>query len=177
MASQSPWVLVLEDDAVPHGLDLLFAAELLADAELVWISSRANPRGRNMSPAVPRFLPLRETLSARLHLGPGAAALGMDAYLLSAEGARKLLAAVARDGFGSPVDWRLPRYATREEEREDYATAPWYRHHFGLHAGRPFAWGVVRAYVSLPHLTRLRGGPSSRKQENAAAASALTAAG
>lgn len=172
-AGSAPWALLLEDDSAPRGLARLLSTEIPTDAEIIWTSVRADPEGRQARPGVPRVAPLVEALRRRTTLAPGPAAFGTDGYLLSREGAIKLLAAVRRDGFEGHVDWRLVRYSLPEALCAEFGTAAWFSSPHGLNARRrAIGWGILNAYACSPAVTRVVPSlPSQRKLHDGHAAS------
>ena len=160
--------LVLEDDVLPM-LPLpagLGGLNLPAEYDVCFVNDRMQPR----LPAVTiaqatdwQTVPFADSFAT---FDPDDNAPGADGYLLSAAGARKLLAWVEQDGFAHDVDWRLVTYGLTEA---DQATLPRHSH----------AWGVVdglrhlvqrsdrlRAYVLHPALTRSVPIASDREDDN-----------
>ena len=91
---------------------------------------------------------------------------GGDGYILSREGARKLLDWVEADGFSDDVDWRLIAYGlTLAEiaalERPSHA-GPWLER-ISQVVRRPER---LEAYVLHPPLIRTVGVSSDREDEN-----------
>ena len=168
----APWTLLLEDDSAPRGLARLLAAKVPADADIIWTSVRADPAGRQARPGAPRIAPLLEALRGRMTLDAGPAAFGTDGYLLSREGAVKLLGAVRRDGFSGHVDWRLVRYSLPEALHDEFKMAPWFSSPHGLNARHDgIGWGILNAYACSPAVTRVVPSlPSQRKLHDSPAA-------
>ncbi len=159
--------LVIEDDVVPL-LDLpprLGPLGLPPDYDLCFVNDRLEPR---LPPEeVERTGDFRAfTLAdAMATFPPEDNAPGADGYLVSAAGARKLLAWVAEDGFGADVDWRLLAYGLTPGEIDALP--------------RGHAWGVLsalqhrvgraerlRAHVLYPALIRTVPVSSDREDEN-----------
>lgn len=112
--------LVIEDDVVPL-LDWpprLGPLGLPPGYDLCFVNDRLEPR---LPPDMVeraddlRTLTLAEAMAT---FPPEDNAPGADGYLVSAAGARKLLAWVAEDGFGGDVDWRLLAYGLTPGEIE-----------------------------------------------------------
>jgi len=156
------WTLILEDDAVPLGVERLFGVALPDDADFVAITRRGD-MFRRKGRETPRAVPLVEHVLAKASLRPGERrAPGAEGYLLSRQGARALLAAVGRDGFHGFVDWRLWRYGIGEEDI--------------ARIGDPLLAGVLgkqpnaardpiyRAYALSPGLIKHPPGDSRRKR-------------
>lgn len=159
--------LIVEDDVIPL-LDLpasLAALDLPDGFDLCFVNDRIAPP---IDPAaVDAFTlhPLRDALAA---FHPDDNAPGGDGYLLSAQGARKLLDWVEADGFAEDVDWRLIAYGLSPAE---IAALP-----------RPSHCGAwldrlrhliprperLDAYVLHPPLIRTVGVSSDREDENRA---------
>ena len=101
--------LIVEDDVIPL-LDLpagLDALGLPDGFDIVFVNDRIAPR---LDPAATMGFSTR-TLEVAMHAFPAEDnAPGGDGYVLSREGARKLLDWVGEDGFGEDVDWRLIAY-------------------------------------------------------------------
>lgn len=163
VAEQLARCLVLEDDAVPVGLERLVALAVPDDADLVFVNSRMAVGG--VGPLC--CLPIVEAVRMLNRTDRG---VGADGYLLTPQGARKLLAAVGRDLFFGHVDWRLLRYSLHEHDFEgDLAGTRCeeiVRHHHNAHL--PPHWGVLRSYCLDQPLVRLPDGPhhSSRLAAN-----------
>jgi hypothetical protein len=110
--------LVIEDDVEPL-LPLpagLAALGLPAAFDVCFVNDRLQPRwgaariaGQNRFVAVP-------FAEAFASFPPDDNAPGTDGYVLSAEGARKLLAWVEEDGFAHDVDWRLLAYCLSQDQ-------------------------------------------------------------
>ena len=153
------WALVIEDDTRPHRLDRIYAADIPPDAELVFVNLGGSPLLPVADPERPLCSPLHSLLPTKRALPPQRGAEpGTDGYLLSPEGARKLLDAIARDGFYGHVDWRLLRYGIGLEDM--LAEPPDSRLHdepmLALAPDLGFARGVLRAYCLTPSLVRVR---------------------
>lgn len=106
--------LVIEDDTMPL-LDLprsWGALGLPERFDVCFVNDRICPPA-----SADRFtaMPLSQ---AMLAFPSWRNAPGADGYVVSDEGARRLLAYVARDGFGDDVDWRMLAYALPENETE-----------------------------------------------------------
>jgi hypothetical protein len=90
---------------------------------------------------------------------------GADGYLLSENGARKLLEFVDRDGFGGAVDWSLLGYSIRSEEHSLLLPGSVAAHIIpNVFRRSP---GRLAAYSLFPCLIRTWG-PSVRAPEDAA---------
>jgi GR25 family glycosyltransferase involved in LPS biosynthesis len=102
--------LVLEDDSEVTALENLRELRLPAGVDLVFCNSRMvyQDSGTELLPVLP-------ALEFMVRNGT---AVGSDGYLLSSDGARKLLGFFARDGFYSHVDLRLAAYCLTLEEME-----------------------------------------------------------
>ena len=160
--------LVIEDDVVPM-LPLppgLAAFALPEGYDLCFVNDRLQPRLPPEQVARSdrwQALPLAEAFAS---FPPEDNAPGADGYLLSAAGARKLLAWVGQDGFAQDVDWRLLTYGLHPP---DYDALPRHSH----------AWGVIdalrhlvqrtdrlHAYVLHPALIRSIPISSDREDDN-----------
>lgn len=155
--------LVIEDDARPAALHRLFALELPDDLEVLHVNHRmADPAAVRGELAV---APAVTILPHKLAMPAPRAAPGGDGYLLTPEGARKLLAAVGRDGFDGHVDWRLLRYGCAREMVAEIGRGTWLATHRPMRdAPDAPSWNVVRSYRTTHPLIRLRGvGESTRR--------------
>jgi glycosyl transferase family 25 len=157
--------LFVEDDVIPL-LDLPAELDPLALPErfdLVFVNDRIAPR---CDPADVVGFTVHSLRSAMAAFHPEDNAPGGDGYLLSAAGARKLLAWVAEDGFAEDVDWRLIAYGLTPEEiaalpRPSHA-GPWLDR-VSLAVRRPER---LEAFVLHPPLIRTVGVSSEREDEN-----------
>lgn len=155
--------LVVEDDVMalldlPAGLGVL---DLPAEFDICFVNDRLQPasaRGTGFE-AVPLDRALED-------FAPQANAPGADGYLITASGARRLLAWVAADGCAGDVDWRLLAYSLSEQA---CAALPrpsvlWDRLD-GLRREVPRA-DRLDAWVLFPALIRTVGLTSDRCDEN-----------
>ncbi|MBV8911938.1 MAG: glycosyltransferase family 25 protein [Acetobacteraceae bacterium] len=160
-----PVCLFIEDDVIPL-LDLpatLGALPVPAHFDLVFVNDRIAPR---LDPASVERFTIHSLRSAMHAFHPEDNAPGGDGYLLSAAGARKLLAWVTEDGFAEDVDWRLIAYGLAPEDiaslpRPSHA-GPWLDRISQL-VRRP---DRLDAYVLHPPLIRTVGVSSDREDEN-----------
>ena len=109
--SGAPCSLILEDDGeLLDGIEKLQDLTLPTDIDLVYCNGRMvyQDSGTDLLPLVPAFE----------FMVRNGTAVGSDAYLLSAEGAAKLLKFFAQDGFYSHVDLRVAAYSLSMEEME-----------------------------------------------------------
>ncbi len=154
--------LVVEDDTMPL-LDLperwgLFG--LPEGLDLCFVNDRMAPRA-----ATPVFQ-LLTPAEALDQFPPERNAPGADGYLISAQGARKLLAWLAEDGFANDVDWRLLAYAVCPAEcaalpARSHARREVERLHRAIGSERR-----LDACVLSPPLVRTRPIASERENEN-----------
>jgi GR25 family glycosyltransferase involved in LPS biosynthesis len=166
--TSAPFCLVLEDDAVPLGLDRVAALTLPDDADLVFINDRMSPGSRYSSTdQAVECRPLHDSLRVLNQTSYG---VGADGYLLTPVAAAKLIAAVEQDGCFGNLDWRLLRYSLEpgdlEQEfggtRVDVVVRT---HHNKL---RPPKWGILKAYcINMPLVAFSTGGLSSRAAASA----------
>ena len=160
-----PYGLIVEDDVIPL-LDLprdLAGLNLPTSFDLCFVNDRIAPWA---DPAGVQAFQAHTLASAMQDFHPDDNAPGGDGYLLSREGAQKLLAWVAEDGFAADVDWRLLAYGLPPSA---IAALPRPSHAGtvldGLQrlVGRP---GRLRAHVLYPPLIRTVGVSSDREDEN-----------
>lgn len=136
--------LIVEDDVIPLfempvGMEEL---ALPAGFELCFVNDRMEPLFELEETTGFGALGLGE---AMLGFHPEANAPGGDGYVLSREGAAKLLAWVGEDGFAGHVDWRMLAYCLSEGE---IAAMP----------GESFARGeLLRLAGAVPRRERLVG--------------------
>lgn len=112
LAQGLPHCLVIEDDVqptldLPAGLDGL---GIPADCDLCFVNDQMEPQlpAAELEAATGFWtLPLAEVMRG---FPANENAAGANGYVLSAAGARKLLAWVQADGFGGDVDWRMIQY-------------------------------------------------------------------
>ena len=107
-----PHGLVIEDDVMPM-LDLparLGPLGLPDGYDLCFVNDRLQPRFAPAAIAQAQDVRVITLADAMLAFPPDENAPGADAYLVSAAGARKLLAWVAEDKHDGDVDWRLLAY-------------------------------------------------------------------
>ena len=167
LARGLPRCLIIEDDVVPllplpASLGLL---NLPAGFDLCFVNDRLQPRlPASRMAAQERFVavPLAEAFAT---FPPDENAPGTDGYVLSAAGARKLLAWVKEDGFAHDVDWRVLAYGLTSAECA--ALPP--GHAFGvLDALRHLVRRTDRldAYVLHPALIRTVPMTSDREDDN-----------
>ena len=118
LARGLPHCLIVEDDVVPM-LPLpagLGGLGLPTGYDVCFVNDRLQPRwpaDRIAKASCWQAVPLAEGFAT---FAPDDNAPGADGYLLSAAGARKLLAWVEEDGFAHDVDWRVVTYGLTEVE-------------------------------------------------------------
>ena len=168
LARGLPHCLIVEDDVVPM-LPLpagLGGLGLPTGYDVCFVNDRLQPRwqaDRVAKASRWQAVPLAEGFAT---FAPDDNAPGADGYLLSAAGARKLLAWVEEDGFAHDVDWRVVTYGLTEVE---YHRLPQPSH----------AWTVIdglrklvrrsdrlEAYVLHPALIRTVPITSDREDDN-----------
>jgi Glycosyltransferase family 25 (LPS biosynthesis protein) len=108
--AKDPWGVVMEDDSYPQHLDILRNWEMPGQFDLIFCNSRMSYR-QDGSATLPLFPAFEFTMQNRT-------AIGGDGYILSREGAEKLLSFFSEDGFLSHVDLRLAAYSLTREEME-----------------------------------------------------------
>ena len=155
--------LVVEDDVMalvdlPAGLGGL---GLPASFDVCFVNDRMQPPPARADVFV--AMPLAEALRA---FHPEANAPGADGYLVSAAGARRLLAWVGEDGCGDDVDWRLLAYGLSDAAREGLPRPSVLRDRMDvLQRAVPRA-ERLDAWVLTPALVRTVGLTSDRCDEN-----------
>jgi len=158
-------LLVIEDDVIPlAGLPArLGPLGLPPDYDICFVNDRLEPRLDPDAVMRPSLHRLAEVMRG---FPPEDNAPGGDGYLLSAQGAAKLLRWVAQDGFASDLDWRLLAYGM-----DPAAIAALPRHAFAWQALDRLSQDIPRAdrldaYVLHPALIRTVGVSSDREDEN-----------
>lgn len=156
------FAIVLEDDVNVKGLSQLSGLAFPDDAEIVFVNDRMSPAEGGATPtALPIWRALQQLEKA--HGGPGG-----DGYLLTPDGARKLLAASAKDFYFGHVDGRLLRYATTESDLVKLPEKSWIagvvRYH--RHPSLVPALGLLKGYCLSWPLVRHLGVASIREAED-----------
>ena len=157
--------LVVEDDVVPL-LDLprtLAPFGLPAGFDVCFVNDRLEPK---LDPRDAAGFSAHRLADVMRGFHPEDNAPGGDGYLISREGAEKLLRWVAQDGFAGDVDWRLLACALSPADiaalpRHGHAWAVLDRLRHGV--GRP---DRLDAHVLHPALIRTVGVSSDREDEN-----------
>ena len=154
--------LFVEDDVVPL-LDPPFAVPFPPGFELLFVNDRIAPR---LDPAGVTGFSVHTLEAAMAAFHPEDNAPGGDGYVLSREGACKLLAWTEADGFSDDVDWRLIAYGLTPAQiavlpRPSHA-GPWLDR-ISRVVRRP---DRLAAYVLHPPLIRTVGVSSDREDEN-----------
>ena len=158
-------LLVIEDDVIPL-VELpprLGPVGLAPGYDICFVNDRLEPRldpDAAMRPSPHRLADVMRGFP------PEDNAPGGDGYLISAQGAAKLLDWVAQDGFAGDLDWRLLAYGM-----DGAATATLPRHAFAWQMLDRLQRGIPRAerldaYVLHPALIRTVGVSSDREDEN-----------
>ena len=158
-------LLIIEDDVIPLA-DLsarLGPLGLPPDYDICFVNDRLEPRLDPDAATQPSVHRLAEVMRG---FPPEDNAPGGDGYLLSAQGAAKLLRWVAQDGFAGDLDWRLLAYGMDEA-----AIAALPRQAFSWQMLDRLQHGISRgdrlnAYVLHPALIRTVGVGSDREDEN-----------
>jgi GR25 family glycosyltransferase involved in LPS biosynthesis len=158
-------LLVIEDDVIPLA-DLpaqLGPLGLPPGYDICFVNDRLEPR---LEPDTAMQPSLHRLADALRGFPPEDNAPGGDGYLLSAQGAAKLLHWVAQDGFAGDLDWRLLAYGV---DPASIAALP--RHAFSWQMLDRLCHEIPRAdrldaYVLHPALIRTVGISSDREDEN-----------
>ncbi len=158
-------LLVIEDDVIPL-VDLparLGPLGLPSGYDICFVNDRLEPR---LDPVATHAPSVHHLADVMLGFHPEDNAPGGDGYLVSAQGAAKLLAWVAQDGFTGDVDWRLLAYGMGPG-----AIAALPCHAFARQALDRLRHGIPRpdrldAYVLHPALIRTVGVSSDREDED-----------
>ena len=158
-------LLVIEDDVIPLA-DLparLGPLGLPPGYDICFVNDRLEPR---LDPDAASQPSLHRLADVMRDFPPEDNAPGGDGYLLSAQGAAKLLGWVAQDGFAGDLDWRLLAYGMDEA-----AIAALPRHAFSWQTLDRLRRAIPRsdrldAYVLHPALIRTVGVSSDREDAN-----------
>lgn len=163
--SDSPFVIVLEDDVNIERLHLISKIELPVDVDLIFLQDQVDPLHPDshngpvtLRPVEDALLKLEKTRS------PGVGAYG---YVITKKGSEKLLNACKKDLFFGHVDWRMLRYSVTEELLDATVPGTWVSKILKTHHcwDRP-AWGVIRAMVASPALVTHIWTASNRSRED-----------
>lgn len=161
---QRNFVVVLEDDVNIIDLGAIRRLRIPVDAEFIFINERMSARWYNADFAV---IGMSHVL---LCLDASRRNLGGDGYMLTPEGARKLLAACKTDLYSGHVDGRLLRYVTSAGDIENLPPESWTKkvicHHHNKR--RMPELGLLRGYSVSKPLVQQRGIASSRERADAA---------
>ena len=160
-------LLVIEDDVIPLA-DLparLGPLGLPPGYDICFVNDRLEPW---LDPDAAMRPSLHRLADALRSFPPEDNAPGGDGYLLSAQGAAKLLRWVAEDGFTGDLDWRLLAYGMDEAAIAALPHPAFARDMLDrLRHGIPRA-DRLDAYVLHPALIRTVGVSSDREDENGA---------
>jgi len=115
LAGSAACALVLEDDAQPMLVlpPRMAALGLPPDWDLVWVNQRMQPHA---NPDATTGFTLHPVLAAAQGFPAWHNAPGADGYLISRQGARKLLDWSGADGFDGDVDIRMLGYSLTQAE-------------------------------------------------------------
>jgi len=116
IASNANYALILEDDVVVDNLKMLDADRFPADFDVIFVNDRTSPV-RTDTPDQLEFEHIGSSIPAieSRHMS-----VGGDGYILSANGAKKLVEAVKTDRFFSHVDLRLLAYCLTDNDVDTY---------------------------------------------------------
>ncbi len=106
--AENAWGLVLEDDSYPQDLGILRDWQMPGELDLIFCNARMAYRQDGLA-----ILPLFPAFGFTMRNNT---AIGGDGYILSREGAEKLLSFFSEDGFLSHVDLRLAAYSLTLQE-------------------------------------------------------------
>lgn len=160
-------LLVIEDDVIPL-VDLparLGPLGLPPGYDICFVNDRLEPR---LDLATIHAPSLHHLADAMRGFAPEDNAPGCDGYILSAQGAAKLLAWVAQDGFTGDVDWRLLAYGM---DPAAIAALPRHAHSWDMLdrlRHRVPRLDRLEAYVLHPALIRTVGVSSDREDDDRA---------
>jgi GR25 family glycosyltransferase involved in LPS biosynthesis len=163
-----PVCLILEDDAAPMlNLPPRFAAlGIPDDFDLCFVNRAMQPElSDEHASEIERFA-VFDPIEAFRTRPPTHNAPGGYGYFLSAEGARKLLALVAQNGFSGDVDWVLCIYGMAKGAAEILPEDSTARHVFK--SSENFKGERLRAYTLYPSLIEHVYVSSEREIEDAA---------
>lgn len=157
--------LIVEDDVIalfemPVGLEELGAP---AGFDLCFVNDRMEPPFDVEAAAGFGVVGLGEAMRG---FHPEANAPGGDGYVLSREGAGKLLAWVAEDGFAGHVDWRMLAYCLSAQEIAAMSEGVFARGELMRLAGAMPRGERLFGYALYPALVRTVGVGSDREDED-----------
>ena len=165
LAGDEECALVVEDDVVPL-VNLparLPGFGLPAGWDLVFVNDRLEPWREPERVDGFGAEPLATVVQG---FDPEENAPGGDGYLISREGARKLLAWIAADGMAGDVDWRMLAYGMSGSEVAAVEAPSFARTELGRWQGRIGRAERLQAYVLSPALIRTVGVSSDREDRN-----------
>ena len=150
-AEPGKFCVIFEDDARPIGFERILKLYIPVDADLIFINSRMSFSDEDNDPDAHVFcMPFSvamEKMNTKKMIG------GLDGYILTPAGAKKLIAAVARDFCYGNVDGRVVRYSITEERLDAEFSDTWISEIVKTHHNkdRPPSWGVITSYcVNTP---------------------------
>ncbi len=158
-------LLVIEDDVIPL-LSLparLGPLGLPPGYDICFVNDRLEPR---LDPAATSAPSLHRLADAMIGFPPEDNAPGADGYIISAQGATKLLAWVADDGFTGDVDWRLLAYSMDPAAIAALPPNAYARQALDRLRHRVPRPDRLEAYVLHPALIRTVGVSSDREDED-----------
>lgn len=166
IASQSKWVLVLEDDATLISTTFVRKVSPPDDAEIVFVNHRSEPPPTTGSGDLIQYHPTLSLLRHKANPATKISAPGTDGYLLNPIGASKLIAAVSRDCYHGHVDWRLLRYSLDREQTQKIIAGTWMERVVPLSpeiGSPPWLWNIVKGYCMTPATIKPRAISSTRR--------------
>lgn len=157
--------LIIEDDVIPL-LELppsLDALGIPKGFDLCFVNDRLEPK---RDPAAADGVTAQTLAQTLREFHPEDNAPGGDGYILSSEGAVKLLRWVAEDGMAGDVDWRMLAYALTPEEIAAIPPHSHARRELTILEARIPRPDRLRAYALFPALIRTVGVSSDREDQN-----------
>jgi GR25 family glycosyltransferase involved in LPS biosynthesis/exopolysaccharide biosynthesis predicted pyruvyltransferase EpsI len=161
--SSAKFSLVLEDDVILHDLARLADLHFPEDMDLAFVNDRTRPPVAPPTEANMTFCEFRDALPAILERNQ---AIGTDGYIITPEGARKLVDKIQWDLYFGHVDMRMGAYSINDEDLAKFDNEPVareLRHILNITNGAE----TTKTYVGWPSLTTHIVENSTRLREDA----------
>ena len=160
-SSGSQAAIILEDDAQIKGLDKLEVTSLPIDFDIIFLNDRMS-----LDPNHDGIVEFSQASASISLVDERKRSVGGDGYLLSKQGAAKLIKAIEHDLFFSHVDLRILAYCLTEAEAKDvHLTGP-IGHDLKHICSVTRRYGLLRGYTTRPALVWHPELPSRRERED-----------
>ncbi len=147
VSSKKGYGIVIEDDIAISCLEALETIEYPDDLDLLYLNNRMSPPGRGNSYRVISIQDILQFVETRHKKGSGT-----DGYLVTEQGARKLIKQISVDGYYGHIDGRLLRYSVPQSVLDAISSDSQLKriikdHHSKL---RPPSMGILNTYAITP---------------------------